>query len=394
MELSNAITDSTSPMELVQKARDVTDKYGRVEKVSSIMPYTSVREAYEMAKKSAMSGLTSGVPEIDLLTAGFQQGTMAVVAGFTSHGKSTVSNNFGYLNAAMGKKVGVISLEIPELMCKYIYLSRHSATILPVIEYQTIIRNHLSEEEQTYLFDIVEKDFEENVGKNLSIIGQDSIPSFTEAGFQQLYESIEEALGGLDMVIWDHVNQFKYVNFDNGLTGDHCINWLTNLTKSYVTKQGTRPVTIAVTQTNREGYKSASRKGGKYELTALQDFNELEKSATYVIFTYADEGMRVNRESKMQLLKHRLGMVQVEPESIVVNFSYAMVGDKFVDHITSMTPEVLSSATDVFFDSGSMSEKNLSTFEKNIHSFESAGTTEVKTVVKSKNETDSGEFLL
>lgn len=348
MELNDSLVKAKNVDDLKSLVEQVSGKFKGQEIVNPIKAYTSVETAYDFASK-APQGVTSGIISVDKLTAGFQHGTVASVAGFTSHGKSTLTNNIAYLNALEGKKVGVVSLEITALLCKYIYLSRHSYTMQKPIAYQDVIRAHLTEDERRGMFELIEPDFIERVGKNLAIVETDDVPEYSYAGFELLYSQIEEALGGLDLIIWDHVNQFKYVNPGSNYTGDHYIKFLTDLTKTYVNKQGNHPVTLFVVQTNREGYKRAARNDGRYELTALSDFNELEKSSTYVLFTFADEANRASSESKVQLLKHRLGMTMLDPEMIEVQFPYSMVGDSFINTIGSIKSERESNINTLFF---------------------------------------------
>lgn len=354
MYLSDAMAKAHNVEDLKAKTEETLGKFKKTTRVNNIKTFGSVQEQYDFAK-SAPQGISTGVRTVDLLTAGFQQGTVASVAGFTSHGKSTLSNNIAYINASMGRKVGVVSLEIVPLLCKYIYLSRHSVTMGKPIEYQTLIRTHLTEDERRAMFAEIEPDFIEKVGKNLAIIGTEDVPEYSYAGFELLYEQLEEALGGLDLVIWDHVNQFKYVNPGSNLTGDHYIKFLTDLTKTFKNRKGNHPVSLFVVQTNREGWRRAARHDGRYELTALSDFNELEKSSTYVIFVYADEQQRHDEQAKVQLLKHRLGMLMLEPEMTEVQFKYSMVGKNFVDVVSTISTEREGAINGMFFSGGGSS---------------------------------------
>jgi hypothetical protein len=238
MEVNDSLVQAKNVDDLKKKLTNVAERFKGQETVNPIQIYSSIQDAYDFAK-NAPQGITFGIETIDKLTAGMQQGTVASLAGFTSHGKSTLSNNIAYLNALEGRKVGVVSLEIVPLLAKYIYLSRHSYTMQTPIPYQDVIRTHLTEDERRGMFEIIEPDFIEKVGKNLAIIGTEDVPDYSYEGFELLYQQFEEALGGLDLVIWDHVNQFKFVNPQSGLTGDHYIKFLTDLTKSYVNKKVT-----------------------------------------------------------------------------------------------------------------------------------------------------------
>lgn len=349
--LSNASALADNAEDLLKMAEEAI-KSNKVQSVNTLQALGSLREKYDFLK-NAPFGITSGWDVIDAMTAGFQQGTCGCIAGFTSHGKSTISNNLAYRNAKLGKKVAIMSLEITPDLCQKIILSRHSYEMKKNLSYQTIIRGHLQKEDEDTLFDVVEPDFLETVGKNLLILGSEDIVEYSERGFEKLYTLIEEKLGGLDLIIWDHVNQFLYVNSKNKEeTGNHYIKYLTDVTKSHRTKQGTLPVTLFVVQCNRTGWKQASKQDGRYDLTALSDFNEIEKSCTYVIFTYADEAMRAANENKMQLLKHRLGSVMLEPETLQVMYAYASVGVEFKNLVSLFNPNVQNAANDVFTSMG------------------------------------------
>lgn len=349
MEVSNTLATSDDVDVLKTDLAKIQERYkgGESDRIA-FTTFDTVQSNYDFAA-NAPQGIYTGIETIDKLTAGYQAGTIASFAGFTSHGKSTASNNCAYINALKGKKVGVISLEIVPLLCKYIYLSRHSYEMNKPIEYQNIIRAHLTEAERTMMFKEIEPDFIEKVGKNLVIVGTEDIPEYSYAGFELLYTMLEEAMGGLDLIVWDHVNQFKYVNPNSGLTGDHYIKMITDLTKTYINRNGLNPVSLLVVQTNREGFKRAARHEGRYELTALSDFNELEKSSTYVTFIYADEAQRSTGQAKVQLLKHRLGMVMLEPEIVDVAFEYSSVGGKFTDVIQTIMTDREAGINNTFF---------------------------------------------
>jgi replicative DNA helicase len=345
-EISNASATAESADELVQKLEEAA-KRNKKNAIHKLQKLGSIRAEYDFLK-NAPFGITFGFEVIDELTAGGQQGTVSSIAGFTSHGKSTVSNNMAYRNAKLGKKVMVVSLEITKQLTHKIFLSRHSYEMNKPIPYQTILRGHLPKEDEDLLFDVVEADFIENIAPNLLIVDAEDIPSYSERGFEQLYALAEETLGGLDLVIWDHVNQFLYVNPGSVETGNHYIKYLSDLTKKYMTKQGTLPHTTLVVQTNRDGWRSAMKRDGKYDLTALQDFNEIEKSCTYVIFIYADEAMRDAKEAKMQLVKHRLGQTMLEPEALYVEFAYSSVGREFKNIVASFNPNMEASVLESF----------------------------------------------
>lgn len=346
-ELSTALMRSNKLSDLSSMTSDIMkSKKGAADKLNTI---GSVKANYEF-KENAPIGITSGIQGIDELTAGFQEGTVASIAGFTSHGKSTLVNNSIYLNALAGKKVGLVSLEIVKSLCLYIYLARHSMTMGKAIPYEKIIKGTLTPDEKAYLFDVVEPDFLARVVPNLVIAENEDVPSWDEYGILKLYEMFEDTLGGLDYVAWDHVNLFKYVG-DGNRSGDYYINLIATTTKGYTPRSGKKPVTLFAVQVNREGWRRAKRNDGKYDLTALSDFNEIERSSTYVMFTYASEDMRDANRAKVQLMKHRLGGVQLIPDEIDVMYATAFVGNAYGKGFANVPTETKNAAMFSVFDS-------------------------------------------
>ena len=66
--------------------------------------------------------------------------------------------------------------------------------------------------------------------------------------------------------------------------------------KLYVNSKEKYLVTVGCAQTNREGNKRAEKNKGSYDLQALADLNELERSASYVVFLYTSDDMKLLQE--------------------------------------------------------------------------------------------------
>ena len=81
---------------------------------------TAVREAYERIEQMAanpdargITGLASGYPDLDRLTAGFQPGDLIIVAARPSVGKTAFALNVAQNAGREGKTVALFSLEMP-----------------------------------------------------------------------------------------------------------------------------------------------------------------------------------------------------------------------------------------------------------------------------------------
>lgn len=98
--------------------------FSDVEKIVNQQLTTSMRDAKNMTQavaefvhratqKQGYEPILTGFPSIDALTGGLKRGHLIIMAGMPSHGKTALGLNMA-LNAALsGKKVGILSLEMP-----------------------------------------------------------------------------------------------------------------------------------------------------------------------------------------------------------------------------------------------------------------------------------------
>jgi replicative DNA helicase len=273
--------------------------------------------------------MKTGMNPVDDLTSGIQGGLTATVAAWTSHGKSLSLYNSAYVNICEGKNLIYFALEIPKEMVYQIMLARHSYSYgKMIIPYERIVKGQLNDKEEEFVFGELEGDFLKLPGSMIALNMED-IDSFTRQGLISLYRSAEEELGGLDGVYWDHVNLFEYLNFDRNMSGDHYVKLVSDVGKDYRTDKNTLISTLLAAQVNRTGWQRATKKEGQYDMLALSEFHEIERSSTYVIFIFADSFMLQMNEMKVQIVKHRIGRVMESPEIIYVNAECSVVGEDF-----------------------------------------------------------------
>jgi len=276
--------------------------------------------------RPADSGFMTGVKEIDQITNGIQPGTVASIAAFTSEGKSTLCVSSAYKNIKMGKYGVIFSLEVhpdivwAQLQSRYLF-EEHNLDIRAT----ELIQQTLTDDKKKIVVSH-EPGFKEMV-KNLLIVDETVLSKgllSSDIAVKMLYRKIMTKLGGLDFAIFDHVNQFELMFPD---MGNSIIRTLTSSGKTFVNQNGLALETIFAVQCNREGKKRANRRQGMYDLNAISDLNEVERSSTYVIFMYTTEDMRITQETKMTLSKHRLGALLSEPLVIQFNPAVLIVGD-------------------------------------------------------------------
>lgn len=286
----------------------------------------------DVEDKPLEQGMLMGVEEIDKTTHGFQRGTVASICGFTGHGKSTACNSSVYLNIMQGKKALIISLELaPELLWKqfetrYMFDAKGMNVSLDQFLYHTL------DKDKTELVKLNEDDMRKELLPNLLIIDENKINKKMMQDYRKinkLLKSAEHFLGGLDMVVLDHVGQLELLYPE---CGNMILKQLTSAAKTYKNDKGEKISMVWAVQCNREGNKRAIRRDGQYDLQAIADLNEVERSSTYCVFLYTSDGMKITQETKVSLLKNRLGVPI--PQPFVTSFTPSVVSvGKKVEHM-------------------------------------------------------------
>lgn len=290
-------------------------------------------------------GLTIGVPEIDALTSGLQEGNVGSICGFTGSGKSITCLSMLFRNARRGRKCVYVSLELDPKLVWLILEARYMYEVKGIqLNSQDLIFHKLSDDLRAKV-QAAEDDFARDI-KSCVLIADTTV--FTQdvmtdvSRLRLLYQQLAQKLGGLDLVVYDHVNQLDLLFQDRGRgLGNVILVKLRDAGKTVELEGGHHPVTLFAVQCNREGYKRAVKRNGVYDLPAIGDLNEVERTSTYVIFIYTDTMAGETQECKFSMLKHRLG--RTLPEPVIASFlpGVCVIGDSveqisYVDEFANM----------------------------------------------------------
>lgn len=324
MEVQEAVAESRTMQELQEKVAKAIDKAPASDIIVEDHS-KDLEELYEASKKLRNTFIT-GVPAIDEITSGFGEGLVSSVVAWTSHGKSAFWVNAIHRNLLRGKKTVIISLEIPAQMVYYQLLSRFSYDLTRAVPYEGIIRRKISAADQKYIFRDVMQKFQEAPGA-VRVLDGYNFRKWDEQEIRRVLRKCEQSMGGLDYVIVDHVNLFRYI--DPNVSGDFYIKNFQQISLSYRTEVGGMIGVGFAVQANREGWKRAKLNEGQYDMTAISEFREIERASTYVTFLYADESMRAQNEAQVHLQKHRIGRVMEVPEVTSAYYPCSVFG---LDH--------------------------------------------------------------
>jgi replicative DNA helicase len=103
-------------------------------------------------EKGALSGIPSGLKDLDRLTDGWQRGDLIIVAGRPGTGKSALAMHFAQTSAAAGWPVGFISLEMERHQ-----LGIRSLSSLSEVELWRLRKGFLSSDQLTNIASAVDK---------------------------------------------------------------------------------------------------------------------------------------------------------------------------------------------------------------------------------------------
>lgn len=345
-----AVNDSNSKQDLLEALGAIIDTKSHRE--DDGIDDCRVRSYDDQDDRPENAGFLSGVSELDECTNGFQPGTVGTMCAFVSEGKSTFWVSAIYKNVKAGKPGVLVTLEMhPDIISmqfqsRFLYEEKGLE-----IRTESLVQRTLTSEEKKQ---VKEHDAEfKEMMKNLAIIDESRLSLNILKNpklLQLLYRKLEDEMGGLDFVVWDHVNQFDLMYEGMGNT---FIKTIQSAGKTYKNQNRLPIFTGLAAQTNRQGWEKATKKQGKYMISAISDLNEVERSSTYIMFMFTNEDMRITQETKVTLAKNRLGSLLPEPVVVTFNPQVMVVGDlmnkvEYTDDLGSLSAEGFGDLDDEF----------------------------------------------
>lgn len=294
----------------------------------------SFQEIYD-ARKARSQGAQTFVRPFDEKILGLEPGTLTVVAGWTGSYKTTFALNLIHGNAVKHGYNGVfITSEVPKEILYLYLLCRHSyepkfADHGPVHRMDTQ-KATLSPEDERFLREVVEPDLMNNpeYGKIL-ILDETDFDSFTKSGIKSKLLGLDF---DVDILLYDYIQLVKFMEEAreiNRFMSVDPVNYYVRIFADlamHLYGDRHKVVSIVLSQINREGWKKAVENEGEYDITALAEANELERSASYVIMLFSNEDLKEAGELKTQLLKHRGGETQESSVLIPLDSRYLAIG--------------------------------------------------------------------
>lgn len=331
MELSQLLSGSAQELmegkDASEILKDITSLFDETIVGNDPVRVTSFHDVRLSEKYEAKNPtIQFGIDEIDSVVKGIESGTVGIIAGYVGSFKTTTAISMSVFNASRGHSSAILTLEMPARALKAQAISAFSASPLyngSPIAYQPILKGQLTQDDREALAD-VEESFDALEGDITIFNGSDINGKFIDtlpAAMEWLADR------GHKCIFVDHVQLMKYYqpNRDEVKGVDQIIKSMADKSVE-LDNRGYDFRTVFLSQINREAFKKALRRQGAYDLTCLAEYNEQERSASYVVSLFSTDELKAVNELRVQLLKHRLGETLEEPTAVPVDPMHAMVG--------------------------------------------------------------------
>lgn len=280
-------------------------------------------------------GILTGLDTIDEKTKGIKKGEMWLLAGFSSHGKTTVALNIAHQAIVRGNNIFFMSMEMSRQQIKEILYCIHSGHSKfegqhPPLKLDDIRYGKLTADAKAFYFDAVLADFEKN-----STYGQVHVMQPTTAvtpkSLQAEAELVHHQECEVDLIVPDYAGLMEpdrsFSDWRAGLNS--VMKDLKQLARNFA--GGSSVALLSPFQTNREGMREAAGNGGVYkDLKCLSDANEADRSSDIVLATFTDDAMKLRNEAVLTHLKGR-DTGCAAPVTLHANFASRVVKDVGTD---------------------------------------------------------------
>jgi replicative DNA helicase len=283
-----------------------------------------IKDDYEKVRKDPMEvlGVYTGLDPIDKKCKGLKNTELMLVTAFTSQGKTTFSMYMAYKAIISGFNTAVITLEQSFKEIRQQIYVKHTCN--PKFEkshpqYKNLIGNisveqvsygGLTQDEQDFFF-AASDDLSETEGYGKFELWQPPKAQITIADIEfklmQIQQEYKSTGRDLEFVVIDYISLLglppEERTRDTNENQNTIIKQLKRLCLTFNNGKGLR--IISPFQANRKGWEEAKANDGVYQLTALSNAHEAERSADVVVALFIDESWRDEGKVKISCLKNR-----------------------------------------------------------------------------------------
>lgn len=243
-----------------------------------VITHKSLEKAFQIQESGkALTGITSGYPDLDALTLGWQKGDLILIAGRPSSGKTSLAISLIVNAAKAGHTVAFFSLEMPEEQ-----IAMRAQCMEARIDSQKFRSGFLTQADWEALGDAHEK-------LSPLKVHIDDTPQISASQIKAKSMRLKAETKELDMIVVD------YLQLMEG-EGRSIYERVTNISKTLkgVARELDIPF-IALSQLSRA---PENRTDHRPNLSDLRESGALEQDASVVAFTYRGDKYKAANEPK------------------------------------------------------------------------------------------------
>ena len=309
-------------------SRDLRTQAVGIKIESQIISSEDVNEAkkdYQDIKKNpeGVFGITTGLNPIDRQWKnGLQEKELMLVSAFTSQGKTAFSMHMAYRAIFAGFNIAVVTLEQSFKEIRTQLYIKHTCNpvigkkypqfkhLVGTIDIKSVVSGNLTAEEESFYFTAcADLENTESYGRAYIWYPPKAKPTIADIDFKLMQVQQEYKTSGrdLELVVIDYITLMGLPPEERTKNSSEDVNNLIRQLKSMcnIFNGGKGIRMISPFQMNRRGYDEAKKNDGVYQLTALSDYHEAERSADVVIALFMDEVLRETGTTKFSCLKAR-----------------------------------------------------------------------------------------
>ena len=274
--------------------------------------FEAVERYYEVKNKGKFDGLLVGLDSVDLICKGIRPAELWLAMAYVSELKSTLTMNFAYTQAIEQQaNVKFVSLEMSYDTVRTIFICIHSANLnlwpqsdwddVYPLDFDSIMEGTLTEREEEF-FKFLTNDLDTNpeYGK-LDIFQPEEKLTMSHL---KAWAEIEYRKNPFEILYLDYIELMKTESkADYTIDLNERIKDLKQFALHFNEGAGLR--LVSAYQANRKGKEFADKHDGEYRLDALSYANEAERSADVIIYSYLNDELRANNQTKIGCLKNR-----------------------------------------------------------------------------------------
>lgn len=288
---------------------------------------------------TSRDGLSLVIPQVEEHAGKATKGTVVSILAYTGSFKSTYALNIAYENAMKGNNILYLTLEdtgvkmVDRMVLKHIAKTATKRTELIT---SNKIRDGKLTKDEIKLYNTKHNELYDRIGKHLILWDTQKINYQTYEDMTNVLRMAdnkfkEDTGKGLDAIVLDQLSLLKYTTaggkkytYDGAVMND----WVIYFNKQVLNflDEGREIVLFLVSQIGREAYKEASKpkNKGRYDASAPQDSNEIEKTSTTMITLYKD--LSTANTLLIGVPKARNGYTTERPIQVEVYGEYYHIG--------------------------------------------------------------------